>query len=119
MLRLSHEPRIAIIHTSLSTAAHVIEAIRLFKVSTMAASNSSSISGTEAAGGADLDTMLHIEKSLKTRFPVGSRVSESRIVAELAKQNYDEDSIRKVISIMLRRGEVEHEVQRRILFRVR
>jgi DNA replication licensing factor MCM5 len=85
----------------------------------MQASNASSSAGVESAGGADLDTMLGIEKSLKTRFPVGSRVSEARIVSELAKQNYAEDSIKKVLSIMLRRGEVEHQMGRRVLYRVK
>jgi len=102
-----------------ATEEHVEEAMRLFKVSTMQASNSSASSGMDAAGGDDLDTMLGIEKSLKTRFPVGSRVSESRIVSELTKQNYAEESIRKVLGIMLRRGEVEHQMQRRVLYRVK
>ena len=83
----------------------------------MQASNSTS--GSTDTSGDDLDTMLRIEKALKQRFPVGSRVSESRIVSELAKQNYGDESIRKVLSIMLRRGEVEHQMQRRVLYRVK
>jgi DNA replication licensing factor MCM5 len=103
-----------------ATEEHVEEAMRLFKVSTMQASSSSNASGQEGAAGTEsLDTMLSIEQDLKRRFPIGSRVSESRIVQELQRQNYGEDAVRKVLSIMLRRGEVEHQMQRRVLYRIK
>ena len=82
-----------------------------------AASNNSL--GDSVGDSADLETMLSIEQNLKRRFPVGSRVSESRIVQEFTKQNYTETSVKKVLAIMLRRGEVEHQMQRRVLYRVK
>ena len=60
-----------------------------------------------------------MEKSIKARFPVGSRVSEQRIVDDLSRRNYNEAVVRKVLHIMLRRGELEHQYQRRVLCRVK
>jgi len=101
-----------------ATEEHVEEAFRLFKTSTMDAAANASSSG-EQGSDIDLDTMLSVEQNLKRRFPVGSRVSESRIVNEFVKQNYSEAAVKKVLQIMLRRGEVEHQMQRRVLYRVK
>jgi len=101
-----------------ATEEHVEEALRLFKTSTMDAASNNSL-GDSVGDSADLETMLSIEQNLKRRFPVGSRVSESRIVQEFTKQNYTETSVKKVLAIMLRRGEVEHQMQRRVLYRVK
>ena len=60
-----------------------------------------------------------MEKQIKQRFPVGSRVSEQRIVEHMNKRNFGEGLVRKVLHIMLRRGELEHQYQRRVLCRVR
>lgn len=101
-----------------ATEEHVEEAMRLFKTSTMDAATNNSLNDT-SGDSTDLDTMLSIEQNLKRRFPVGSRVSESRIVQEFMKQNYPEMAVKKVLAIMLRRGEVEHQMQRRVLYRVK
>eukprot|EP00045_Choanoeca_perplexa_P001578 m.20683 g.20683 ORF g.20683 m.20683 type:complete len:724 (-) comp11042_c0_seq1:73-2244(-) len=96
----------------------VDEALRLFKVSTMSAA----LAGHGGEGSTDQATMeqlLEVEKNIKTRFPVGSRVSEQRIVDDLSRRNYTEGVVRKVLHIMLRRGELEHQYQRRVLCRVK
>jgi len=99
---------------------HVDEALRLFKVSTLAAAAHGGVSGGDAAmDSADLESVNKIESALKSRFPIGARVTETRIVNDFKKQKYDEGLIRKVINVMLRRGELEHQLQRRILYRVK
>jgi DNA replication licensing factor MCM5 len=60
-----------------------------------------------------------VERQLKNRFPIGSHVSEQRIVQDFLKQNYSEQAILTVVHVMLRRGELQHRMQRKVLFRVR
>ena len=86
-----------------------------------------------------------MERQLKNRFPIGSHVSEQRIVQDflkqvktrgiggrearsacghhqplvLSSQNYSERAIQTVVHIMLRRGELQHRMQRKVLFRIR
>lgn len=67
----------------------------------------------------DQEEVRKIERQLKNRFPIGSHVSEQRIVQDFLKQNYSEKSVHTVLHIMLRRGELQHRMQRKVLFRVR
>ena len=103
-----------------ATEAHVDEALRLFKVSTLQAASHGGVSGGEGSMDADdLEQIATIENKLKRRFPVGSRVSETRIVRDFSAQHHDEGLVRKVLNVMLRRGELEHQMQRRVLYRVK
>ncbi len=115
---------------------------------------------------ADQEEVRKIERQLKNRFPIGSHVSEQRIIQDflkqvtallnhayfflslimhsllndyillkhpvvvvvvvdalycicLSSQNYDERTIQTVLHIMLRRGELEHRLQRKVLYRTR
>ena len=100
-----------------ATEEHVDEALRLFKVATM---DAATYGGAATAGNdTDLEMLVNIEEHLKRRFPLGSRVSEERIIRDFEKQHYSEASVKRVISIMLRRGELEHQMQRRVLYRVK
>ncbi len=67
----------------------------------------------------DQEEVRKIERQLKNRFPIGSHVSEQRIVQDFLKQNYSERAVHTVLHIMLRRGELQHRMQRKVLFRVR
>ena len=62
---------------------------------------------------------LQVESHIKKRFAVGSRLSETRLVAELLDKHFSEATIRRVVAIMLRRGELEHQMQRHVLYRIR
>ncbi|EDQ87030.1 uncharacterized protein MONBRDRAFT_27771 [Monosiga brevicollis MX1] len=100
------------------TEEDVDEAFRLFQVSTMSAALAGH--GTENnTDQASMEQLLTIERQIKQRFPVGSKVSEQRIVDHMSRRNFSEAMIRKVLGIMLRRGELEHKMQRRVLYRVR
>ncbi|CAB4044911.1 DNA replication licensing factor mcm5-like [Paramuricea clavata] len=67
----------------------------------------------------DVEEIRQIERQLKRRFPIGAQVSEQRIIQDFLKQKYSERSIITVLQIMLRRGEMAHRFQRKVLYRVR
>ena len=99
---------------------HIDEALRLFQVSTLDAATSGSLTGAEGfTSDLDQEVIRRIERQLKNRFPIGCQVSEQRIIQDFLKQNYPERSILTVINIMLRRGELQHRLQRKVLFRIR
>lgn len=103
-----------------ATAAHVEEALRLFQVSTLDAAMSGSLSGAEDfTPEQDVEEVRQIEKQVKRRFAIGTQVSEQRIIQDFVKQKYNERAIHTVIYIMLRRGELEHRFQRKVLYRVK
>lgn len=62
--------------------------------------------------------LSRIEKQLKRRFAVGSQVSEQTIIQDFLKQKYPERAILKVIHTMIRRGELQHRLQRKMLYRL-
>ena len=67
--------------------SHVDEALRLFQVSTLDAALSGSLSGAEGfTSNADQEEVRKIERQLKNRFPIGSNVSEQRIIQDFLKQ---------------------------------
>ena len=99
------------------------------------------------ASEVEQEEVRKVERQLKNRFPIGSHVSEQRVVQDFLKQvrhthphphtltithtlthtpspshtlqNYTEQAILTVIHIMLRRGELQHRMQRKVLFRIR
>ena len=60
-----------------------------------------------------------IEKQLKKRFAIGSQVSQHTILQDFAKQKYPERQVKKVLAIMIRRGEMQHRIQRKMLYRLK
>jgi len=100
--------------------ADINEALRLFNVSTMSAAMTGSLTGVEGFTSAeDQEQLQRIEKQVRRRFVVGSQVSENAIIQDLVKQRYPEKSVYKVLQTMIRRGEVQHRAQRKLLFRIR
>lgn len=117
---------------------HIDESLRLFQVSTLDAAMSGNLAGEEDSSTATLMVSLtllsgaegfstegeqeevrRVERQLKSRFPIGSQVSEQRILEDFKRQKYSERAIQTVLMIMLRRGELQHRLQRKVLFRVR
>ncbi|XP_046818755.1 DNA replication licensing factor Mcm5-like [Vespa crabro] len=103
---------------SFATEIHVNEALRLFQVSTLNAAMSGSLAGAEGFTSEDHEILSRIEKQLKNRFPIGDQVSEQNIVNDCLKQKYPEHAIYKVIHTMIRRGELQHRMQRKMLYRL-
>jgi len=105
---------------SFATMAHVTEAIRIFKVSTLSSARSGELAGAEGfTTEEDQETLHRIEKQLKKRFAVGSQVSEHTILTDFDKQKYPERVVKKVILAMVRRGELQYRMQRKMLFRLK
>uniref|UniRef100_A0A6I8N6B1 DNA replication licensing factor MCM5 n=1 Tax=Ornithorhynchus anatinus TaxID=9258 RepID=A0A6I8N6B1_ORNAN len=103
-----------------ATEADVEEALRLFQVSTLDAAMSGTLSGAEGfATQEDQEMLSRIEKQLKRRFAIGSQVSEHSIVQDFTKQRYPEHAIHKVLQLMMRRGEIQHRMQRKVLYRLK
>ncbi|CAB1342007.1 unnamed protein product [Coregonus sp. 'balchen'] len=98
----------------------VDEALRLFQVSTLDAALSGSLSGVEGfTTQEDQEMISRVEKQLKRRFAIGSQVSEHSIVQDFTKQKYPEQAIYKVLHLMMRRGELQHRMQRKVLYRIK
>ncbi|XP_075223178.1 minichromosome maintenance 5 [Lycorma delicatula] len=99
--------------------SHVDEALRLFQVSTLDAATSGTLSGAEGfTSEEDHEMLMQIEKQLKRRFAIGSQVAEHNIVQDFLRQKYPERAIYKVILTMIRRGELQHRRQRKVLYRI-
>ncbi|XP_065508827.1 DNA replication licensing factor MCM5 isoform X2 [Caloenas nicobarica] len=103
-----------------ATEVDVEEALRLFQVSTLDAAMSGSLSGAEGfTTQEDQEMLSRIEKQLKRRFAIGSQVSEHSIVQDFMRQKYPEHAIYKVLQLMMRRGEIQHRMQRKVLYRIK
>jgi len=103
-----------------ATERHVDESLRLFQVSTLDAAMSGTLSGVEGfTTEEDMEEINQIEKQLKKRFAIGTQVSKHAIVQDFSKQNYKnpEKIVNKVIDIMVRRGELQYRLQRKLLYR--
>uniref|UniRef100_A0A6B2G3P0 DNA replication licensing factor Mcm5 (Trinotate prediction) n=1 Tax=Myxobolus squamalis TaxID=59785 RepID=A0A6B2G3P0_MYXSQ len=99
---------------------NIEEAIRLFHVSTWDAVNRGGLAGSEGFTGlADIDEIRRIETQIKQRFAVGTQVSNQRVLEDLIRQKFTENAVMRVLNIMVMRGELEHRVQGKILYRVR
>lgn len=66
----------------------------------------------------EYEMMNRIEKQLKRRFAIGSQVSHQTIIQDLTQQQYPERAVLKVIYTMIRRGQLQHRMQRRMLYRI-
>ena len=103
-------------------ATDVHEALRLFKVSTMAAANTSS----KGAGAElrflneDLRTEIqNAETFLKQRLPTGADVNTLRVVEEAIGLGHSDTAIRRAIAIMTDRNELSQLLKGRRLRRNR
>ncbi|KII62325.1 DNA replication licensing factor mcm5-A [Thelohanellus kitauei] len=99
---------------------NVEEAIRMFHVSTWDAASRGGLNGAEGFTCiTDLEDIRKIETQIKQRFALGTQVSYARIVEDLTRQRYSENSILRVLNILVMRGEIENRHQGKILYRVR
>merc|ERR1719180_694723 len=102
------------------TDANVEEALRIFQVSTLSAAQSGDLQGAEGfTTEEDQELINRIEKQLKKRFAIGSQVSQHTIMQDFAKQKYPERQVQKVLQMMIRRGELQHRMQRKMLYRLK
>jgi DNA replication licensing factor MCM5 len=96
----------------------VAEALRLFRVSTMAA-NAAESSGATAANFGAGDEMDRSEGFLRARLAIGTIVNKQRLVEEAAAQGYNAMLVAKAIVIMAMRGQVQESNQGRLIKRIK
>lgn len=107
-----------------ATVSDVEEALRLFKVSTLAASQSSpvimnAVNGGGANGNATGNEVQRAEEFLKRRIGLRVTVSTKKIVEEAQIQGYSIDIVRTGIRAMVMRNEMQELHQGKIIRRIR
>ena len=100
-----------------ATEHHVDEALRLFRVSTLDAVHSGQI--LEGMARPDmLEEVSKVEMQIHRRLPIGSQVSEARLIEDFLKQGFSRYAIEKAIMIMVRKDQLQHLNQRKVLRRI-
>lgn len=99
-----------------ATVADVEEAIRLFKVSTLAASQANP---ALLAGGGSSEETQRVEDFLRRRLGLRMAVNTRKIVEEASAMGHSYDSIKRAISAMVMRSELQELNQQKLLKRVR
>jgi len=115
----------------------IAEALRLFRVSTMAANatDKGGVSGGSANSSAlgskngqsslmrgampSKEELLRTESFLRSRLAIGTIVNKQRIVEEAASQGYDATIVTRAIAIMVSRSELTERNQGRLFKRIR
>lgn len=100
----------------------VTEALRLFKVSTIAANaadQNAADSTIASVSAPNRQEMERTETFLRSRLTVGSMVNKQKIVEEAAGQGFNAVLVTRALSIMASRGELLERNQGRLLKRVK
>jgi len=103
-------------------AEDVTEALRLFKVSTMAANAAdqqraeSMFASVAAPNRAEME---RTEAFLRSRLTIGSMVNKQRLVEEAAGQGFNAILIARVLSVMASRGDLTERNQGRLIKRIK
>jgi DNA replication licensing factor MCM5 len=97
---------------------HVQEAIRLFRVSTFDAASSGIAQPDGVINEEQRREVERIERYVDRRCPIGSRIPERLLLAELQKQSFSDYCIIRVLQTMLHTGQFEYQNQRKVLKRI-
>lgn len=115
-IRLDSEVRIEDVH----------EALRLFRVSTMAANAADQINGSGGGGNSILNGAVggkeefdRAQGFLRCRLAIGSTVNKQKLIEEGSGQGYNFMTMVRVLSAMAQRGELLERNQGRLLKRVK
>lgn len=101
------------------TPADVNEALRLFRVSTLAASKSNPAIMHALGGTGSTQEVTKAEEFLKRRLGLRMSTSAKKIVEEAQAQGYAVDAIKRGIIAMIMRNELQELNQGKILRRIR
>jgi DNA replication licensing factor MCM5 len=99
----------------------VNEALRLFRVSTMAA-NAAGQNTTDQSlltGSTNREDIERVQTFLRSRLAVGSMVNKQKLIEEASGQGYNVMILARVIAVMAMRGELLERNQGRLVKRVR
>lgn len=97
--------------------ADVEEAIRLFKTSTLAASQANPV--LMGAGGVATEEVKRAEDFLKRRMGLRMTVNAKKVMEEAHTQGYSDDAVKRAIAAMVMRSELQELNQRKMLKRLR
>ena len=99
----------------------VTEALRLFKVSTMAASaaDQNQENSYAAASAPNREELERTESFLRSRLTVGSLVNRQKLIEEAAGQGYNAILVARALSVLASRGELLERNQGRLLKRIK
>jgi DNA replication licensing factor MCM5 len=100
---------------------HVMEAIRLFNVSTMTASSAGN-NASQGAGSLDMDTRKKVERmedQIKRRIHVGASANARKLVDDMISQGNSDFVVKKAIMVMQQRGELLYRNNNRVVQRLR
>lgn len=89
-----------------ATLEHVEEAIRLFKVSTVATAQSS-VSHQVVLNVDEIETIKRIEEALLQRLAIGARAAKTTIIRDLRLRNFEPRLVAKAIAILMQKGVLE------------
>ena len=90
------------------------EALRLFRVSTMAAN---AVDNRQVTGGGE--AMERAERFLRQRLTIGATLNQQRLLEEAAAQGHNAMVVAKGLHVMVVRGEVQERNQGRLIRRVK
>lgn len=100
----------------------VNEALRLFRVSTMAANSADQSIGGQTILSGNHNNREDAERAqgfLRSRLALGSLVNKQKIIEEASGQGYSFMTMARVLSVMAQRGEIMESNQGRLLKRVK
>jgi DNA replication licensing factor MCM5 len=99
----------------------VNEALRLFRVSTMAANSVDQNVGEHSvlSGSANREDIERAQGFLRSRLAVGSMVNKQKLIEEASGQGYNVMVLARVINVMAMRGELLERNQGRLIKRIR
>ncbi|GMH87538.1 hypothetical protein TL16_g10888 [Triparma laevis f. inornata] len=103
-------------------AEDIAEALRLFRVATMAASETDSNNGQDllaAANGPNRDDYEKAEKFLQSRVAIGTTVNKQRLVEEAVGMGQNANIIARVLRVFCKKGEFLEKSSGRTLKRVK
>jgi len=100
------------------TESHVREAIRLFNVSTVDAANSGIVDSIVFTPE-QRDEFSKIEQQIKRRLAIGASLSEKRLIDDVIRYGFTEQSIRRSLVFLTQQGDIEHRRERRVIHRRR
>ncbi|KAL3693748.1 hypothetical protein R1sor_007399 [Riccia sorocarpa] len=95
---------------------HVVEAIRLFTVSTLDAAKSGVAAHITVTPEMRAE-IQQVETQVKRRMGIGSRMSTRNLIEALGRMGMSENTVRRALIIMEARGEVELMRERRVIQR--
>ncbi|CAN1318487.1 DNA replication licensing factor MCM5 [Linum perenne] len=98
--------------SQIATEADVVEAVKLFKVSTIEAAQSGINQHVTCT-----PEIQQAETQIKRRMGIGSRLSERRLIDELSRMGMNESIVRRALIAMNQRDEIEYSRERRIIIR--